>query len=93
MADDPREPLGRLVHETRLAHNAELSAAAGRQRFFLAAWEWRTDEQRELDMRIGEAVAAAEFDRIKRLAKDTQAIGRGPGGTTEYFTRIMTGET
>ena len=51
MADD-REALGRLVHEQRLAANA------GRERpFALAAWEDRTEEQRELDMAIGHAVA------------------------------------
>ena len=54
---DPREPLGRLVHETRLAHEADRAAAEGRERFRLGDWEDRTDAQHELDMRIGSAVA------------------------------------
>ena len=55
---DPREPLGRLVHETRLAHEADQAAAEGRHRFNLGSWEERTDAQHELDMRIASAVAA-----------------------------------
>ena len=51
MADD-REPYGRLVHEQRLAVNAER-----RKPFGVVPWEERDDEQRELDMRIGAAVA------------------------------------
>ena len=54
---DPREPYGRLVHETRLACEADRAAAEGRQRFNLPPWEKRDDWQRELDMRIGAAVA------------------------------------
>ena len=50
---DPREPYGRLVHEQRLALNAELERP-----FVLGAWEDRAEHQRELDMRIGSAVAA-----------------------------------
>ena len=52
MADD-REPLGRLVHEQRLAVNAELEHPRG-----LLPWEQRAPMQQELDMRIGSAVAA-----------------------------------
>jgi hypothetical protein len=48
---DPREPLGRLVHEQRLAHNAELDRPFG-----LEPWETRSPRQRELDMLIGAAV-------------------------------------
>jgi len=55
---DPREPLGRLVHDTRLACEAERAALEGRQRFNLEPWERRTYEQQETDMRIGVAVAA-----------------------------------
>ena len=50
---DPREPYGRLVHEQRVALNAELERP-----FVLGAWEDRAEHQRELDMRIGSAVAA-----------------------------------
>lgn len=52
MADD-REPLGRIVHEQRLALNAELEHPRG-----LLPWEQRAPMQQELDMRIGSAVAA-----------------------------------
>ena len=55
---DLREPLGRLVHDTRLACEADRAAAEGRQKFNLAEWEDRSEHQRELDMRIGSAVAA-----------------------------------
>jgi hypothetical protein len=55
---DPRETYGRVVHETRLACEADQAAAEGRHKFDLKAWEKRTDWQRELDMRIGPAVAA-----------------------------------
>lgn len=56
-AADPREPLGRLVHETRIAHEAGRAAEEGRVTFMLGAWEDRAVWQRELDMRIGAAVA------------------------------------
>lgn len=54
---DPREPLGRLVHGTRLTDEAEKAAREGRERFRLGTWEERHPDQRELDMRIGYAVA------------------------------------
>lgn len=47
-----REALGRLVHEIRLAHNGELDRPFG-----VEPWERRSPRQRELDMRIGHAVA------------------------------------
>ena len=50
MADD-REPYGRIVHEQRLAYRAE------RERRVPSAWEGRDSRLRELDMRIGFAVA------------------------------------
>ncbi len=68
---DPREPLGRLVHDTRLACEADRAAAEGRQKFNLSPWEERDEHQRELDMRIGAAVAAAERERI---AGQTEAL-------------------
>lgn len=55
---DDREPLGRIVHEIRLAHEADRAATEGRQRFNLPPWEDRDPGQQELDMRIGSAVAA-----------------------------------
>lgn len=67
---DSREPLGRLVHETRLAHEADRAAAEGRVRFLLGSWEERAEHQRELDMRIGSAVAAeARRDAGEELAR------------------------
>ena len=88
-AADPREPLGRLVHDTRVAWEAKQAAAEGRHRFNLGTWEGRGGDQRELDMAIGEAAAAAEFERIRHLAERSQAVGTAPDGTTKYFTRIM----
>jgi hypothetical protein len=71
---DPREPLGRLVHDTRVAAEADQAAAEGRHRFNLGSWEDRTDAQRELDERIYSAVAARavadaglENDRARML--------------------------
>ena len=62
MADD-REPYGRLVHEQRLAVNAEKEHP-----FVLEPWERRSRDQQEMDMRIGSAIAmraaAAERERI-----------------------------
>ena len=49
---DEREPLGRLVHETRLAFNAKQDKPFG-----LLSWEERHPSQQELDKRIGHAVA------------------------------------
>jgi hypothetical protein len=63
------ETLGRLVHETRLACEADRAAAEGRERFRLSPWEERDGWQRELDMRIGEAVAAAGRERFREQAR------------------------
>ena len=52
MADD-REPYGRIVHEIRLAYNTELPHPRG-----VLPWEQREEGQKEMDMRIGSAVAA-----------------------------------
>lgn len=76
MATDPREPLGRLVHDTRLAREAEQAEAEGRQRFRLGEWEERTAGQRELDMRIGEAVAAAERERTGAQMAEVREVIR-----------------
>lgn len=63
------EALGRLVHQERLDAEAERAEAEGRRRFLLEPWGERTEWQRELDIRIGEAVAAAERERIAQLAE------------------------
>jgi hypothetical protein len=70
---DPREPLGRLVHDTRLAAEAERAALEGRERFNLKPWEQRTYEQQETDMRIGASVAAAERERLAARMDDLAA--------------------
>ena len=70
---DPREPYGRLVHDTRLACEADRAAAEGRQRFRLGEWEERDDGQRELDMRIGSAVAARAVTDAKLEAERMRA--------------------
>jgi hypothetical protein len=54
-----REALGRIVHETRLAENTKRDRP-----FRLEPWDRRAPSQQELDMKIAEAVAAAERERI-----------------------------
>jgi len=49
-----REHLGRIAHEVRCAENAKRDRS-----FRLEPWERRAPSQQELDMKIGEAVAAA----------------------------------
>ena len=51
---DPREPLGRLVRETWVAWACE---QRDRKLSWLVPWDNLDDGQREVDMRIGEAVA------------------------------------
>ena len=53
---DPREALGRIVNETRIAFAAEQEDERG-AKWFIRPWEERAPSQRELDMRIGSAVA------------------------------------
>jgi len=70
---DPREPLGRKVHDIRLACEAERAEAEGRERFHLPPWGERDDWQRELDMRIGETVATAERERVRAAVLEVMA--------------------
>ena len=56
MIPDPREPYGRIVNEARIAFAAEQEDDRG-ARWFIRPWEERAPGQRELDMRIGSAVA------------------------------------
>ena len=66
---DDREPLGRLVHQTRRDFNAGLDKPFG-----LGEWEDRHPKQRELDMQIGAAVAVAVREQDgARLAEVRQA--------------------
>jgi len=81
---DPREPLGRKVHETRIAFEAERSALKDRPGFILAPWEERHPEQQELDMRIGAEVAKAERERVRAAVLEVMATfqthyGKGGG--------------
>jgi hypothetical protein len=72
---DPREPYGRIFHEQgRLTVNAEREKP-----FAVEAWEDRTDEQREIDMRGASAVAvqavADAKARNERLEAQVFALG------------------
>ena len=77
MTDD-REALGRIVNETRVAFAAEQEDDRG-ARWFIRPWEERAPGQRELDMRIGSAVAVrAVADaklRNERLEAQVFALG------------------
>ena len=61
-----REALGRLVHDTRLACEAERAKAEGRELFRLGTWGSRSDAQQALDIRIAEAVAEAVLTSVLR---------------------------
>ena len=54
MAEDPREPLGRIAWETFVAWACEQPGMTVRR----DRWEDLSDEEREMSMRIGSAVAA-----------------------------------
>ena len=60
-----REALGRLVRETWVKWASE---QPGPKPSWLTGWDDLDDGQREVDMRIGEAVAAAERDRADDLS-------------------------
>jgi hypothetical protein len=65
-----REELGQLVRETWVGWAAGQPAA---KPSWLVPWEALDDGQREVDMRIGEAVAASERERIAELAGQVEA--------------------
>jgi hypothetical protein len=69
---DPREPYGRIVHEIRLAFNAELAHPRG-----VLPWEQREAGQQEMDMRIGEAVAAAARERYETREAEIRNVITG----------------
>lgn len=58
MPADDSDALARIVHDQRLAHEADQAAAEGRKRFIMGSWDERAEVQRELDRRIASAVAA-----------------------------------
>jgi len=60
---DPREPLGRLVREVWVEWAREQSDA---RPSWLAGWDDLDDGQREVDMRIGAAVASAAREQIRQ---------------------------
>lgn len=65
MADE-REHLGRIVRDTWVAW---ASGQPDPKPSWLVPFDELDDGQREVDMRIGEAVAAAERERIAELAR------------------------
>jgi hypothetical protein len=79
---DPREPLGRIVHETRRSFGAALDRP-----MIPAPWEERHPKQRELDMQIAAAVVAdalpelaaaqALLDSVERRARVWAALPEG----------------
>ncbi len=79
MADDP-DALARLVHDIRVAHEADRAAAEGRVLFNLGSWEERAEHQRELDRRIASAVADqalawyADERREQTLARVSRSV-------------------
>lgn len=69
-----RERLGRIVRETWMQWASEQDEP---KPSWLDPWEKLGEGQREVDMRIGEAVAAAERERIAgEAARLTVALGR-----------------
>ena len=68
---DPREPLGRIVHETRLAWNSRRDRP-----FIIPAWDDRMPWQQQLDMAMAAAVEAAVLERVAALADEHEATYR-----------------
>ena len=65
-----REQRGRLVRDTWVTWALEQAAP---KPHWLIGWDGLSKDQREVDMRIGEAAAAAERDRIIALASQLRA--------------------
>ena len=72
-----REDLGRLVRETWIAWAREQPDP---KPSWLVPFDDLDEGQREVDMRIGEAVAAAERERLRRM----------PDEAWEHLTNIVT---
>lgn len=70
---DP-DALARLVHETRVAHEADRAAEEGRVLFNLGTWEDRAEHQRELDRRIASAVAMRAVADAKLVNERRDAL-------------------
>lgn len=83
-----REALGRLVRETWVAWAREQPAPKGS---WLAGWDELDDGQREVDMRIGEAVAAAVIADAEQLMSDVaRKVMRD--GLNQLTDEMMTGK-
>jgi len=67
MTPDPREQLGRLVRETWVACAEE---AGDTKPSHLTGWDDLDEDMREVDMRIGEAVAAAALPDADPVPED-----------------------
>ena len=84
------EQMGRLVRETWVgwAHEQPDPKPS-----WLVPWEELDDGQREVDMRIGETVAAAERERIRQLAISRSAFYQIPGddGAPQPFADLIGG--
>jgi len=77
-----RESLGRLVRETWVEWARE---QPNPKPGWLTGWDDLDEGQREVDMRIGEAVAAAERDRLyAELGNDHYAIFTEDRWTVEH---------
>jgi hypothetical protein len=81
VADDPRELYGRIVNDVRRAfatEQVEVDGEGRRRQFFIAEWADRAPSQRELDMRIGAAVAVQAIAdaglRNERLEVEVAAL-------------------
>jgi hypothetical protein len=86
MADE-REHLGRLVRDTWDATVHEVADDPAPSR--VAPWDELDGGQRKAALRIGEAVAAAERERIRQLAISTGAVCTGDEGTSCYFADLL----
>jgi hypothetical protein len=76
-----REALGRIVRQIWVAWASEQTEL---KPSWLIAWDDLDDGQREVDMRIGAAVAAAERDRIADLADRLGATVPSAGGPMPF---------
>jgi hypothetical protein len=69
MAPDPAESLGRIVRETWVRWALE-QPDVGEHPSWTEPWDELDERDREVDVRIGAAVAAAERDRIVAVVDD-----------------------
>jgi len=80
---------GQIVHDTRLAHEADQAALEGRRRFNLGSREERTPAQRELDERIGAAVAVRAVADAKLRNERLEAQAFTLGAHREVILRAL----